>query len=59
MPDNRQHLVMISLLSISIGLIFFLILSYNTPFSGPNAISSEAIRKALALWQIDSVAPLR
>jgi Protein of unknown function (DUF4239) len=59
MPGIRQHLIMISLLSISIGLIFFLILSYNTPFSGPNAISPEAIRKALALWQIDSVTPLR
>ncbi len=59
MPGIRQHLIMISLLSMSIGLIFFLILSYNTPFSGPNAISPEAIRKALALWQIDSVTPLR
>jgi hypothetical protein len=50
---------MISLLSISIGLIFFLILSYNTPFSGPNAISPEALSKALELWQIDSAVPLR
>lgn len=59
MPGIRQHLVMISLLSISIGLIFFLILSYNTPFSGPNAISPEALSKALELWQIDSPVPLR
>jgi hypothetical protein len=59
MPGMRQHLIMISLLSISIGLIFFLILSYNTPFSGPNAISPQALSKALELWQIDSAVPLR
>jgi len=59
MPGMRQHLVMISLLSISISLIFFLILSYNTPFSGPNAISPEALSKALELWQIDPAMPLR
>lgn len=59
MPRMRHHVLMISLLAIAMGLIFFLILSYNTPFSGPNAIPPEAFIKALELWKIDAIGSSR
>ena len=55
MSKMRHHVLMISLLSITLGLIFFLILSYNTPFSGPNAISPDEFYRVLELWKTDSL----
>jgi hypothetical protein len=53
MPQRRHHILMISLLAFSLGLIFFLILSYNTPFSGSNAIQPVEFNKILELWKSD------
>ena len=52
---RRHHVLMISLLAITLGLIFFLILSYNTPFSGPNAIGPDEFYRVLELWKTDSL----
>lgn len=54
-PKMRHHILMISLLSIMLGLIFFLIVSYNTPFSGPNAIEPNEFYRILELWNADSL----
>lgn len=54
-PKMRHHILMISLLSLVLGLIFFLILSYNTPFSGPNAIQPNEFHKILELWKTDAL----
>jgi hypothetical protein len=53
MPKIRDHLFMISFLTISIGLLFFLILSYNTPFWGPNAIPPDEFQRLLEIWKIN------
>jgi len=53
MPQRRHHILMISLLAFVLGLIFFLILSYNTPFSGSNAIQPVEFNKILELWKSD------
>jgi hypothetical protein len=50
-----DHALMISLLALILGLIFFLILSYNTPFSGPNAIGPDEFYRVLELWKTDSL----
>lgn len=55
MAQRRHHVLMISLLAISLGLIFFLILSYSTPFSGPNIIQPDEFNKILNLWETDLV----
>lgn len=55
MAQRRHHILMISLLAISLGLIFFLILSYSTPFSGPNIIQPDEFKKILNLWETDLV----
>lgn len=55
MTKRRHHVLMISLLATSLGFIFFLIVSYNTPFSGPNAIGPDKLNQMLELWRIDSV----
>lgn len=47
MKSNRLHMVMISLLSISLGLIFYLILIYNNPFIGPSKIDPEDFKLVL------------
>jgi len=52
MTKRRHHLLMISLLAVVLGLIYFLILSYNTPLSGPNAIQPVELNKILQLWKI-------
>lgn len=57
MSKRRHHILMISLLAISLGLIFFLILSHNTAFSGPNAIKPDEFNRILELWKIDLVKP--
>ena len=54
-PKRRHHVLMISLLAIALGLIFFLIFSYNTPFSGPNAIQPDELQRILELLKTDSV----
>ena len=59
MPTMRHHVMMISLLSIMLGMIFFLILSFNTPFSGPNAISPDIFSRILELWKTDFINPVR
>ena len=53
-PNMRFHILMISLLSIVLGLIFFLIICYNTPFSGPNAIYPNEFYRILELWNVDA-----
>ena len=55
MAQRRHHVLMISLLAISLGLIFFLILSYNMPFAGSNAIQPDEFNKILELWKTDLV----
>ena len=59
MPTMRHHVMMISLLSIMLGMIFFLIISFNTPFSGPNAITPEIFSRILELWKTDFINPAR
>lgn len=41
MQDIRIHAFMLSSLAASLGLIFALLLSYSSPYSGPSAISPE------------------
>jgi hypothetical protein len=55
MTKTRHHVLMISLLAITLGVIFFLILSYNTPFSGHNSIQPHEFYRILELWKIDSL----
>lgn len=59
MPTMRHHVLMISLLSMMLGMIFFLILSFNTPFSGPNAITPDIFSRILELWKSDFINPAR
>jgi len=37
-PDRRQHLILMLALGASLGVVFFLLLTYNHPFKGPEAI---------------------
>ena len=53
MKSNRLHMFMISLLSISLGLIFFLILIYNNPFMGPSQIDPDDIKLILNYARIN------
>ncbi len=47
MRSLRIHATMITLLSISISLIFYLLLIYNNPFIGPSALQPEPFQKLL------------
>ena len=47
MKSNRLHAVMITMLSASLGLIFFLILIYSNPFIGPSKIDPTDIKLIL------------
>jgi len=46
-PDRRQHLIMIAALGTSLGLVCFLLLAYDHPFSGPEAISPAPFQALL------------
>ena len=52
MPNRKHHKTMIFLLSGSLGIIFYLIYEYITPFSGSNAIRPEEFIGVLQNWRI-------
>ncbi len=50
-PRFRNHVIMISVLGTALGLMFYLLLVYNYPFTGPAAIGSEPYRQLLTYWK--------
>lgn len=52
-PDKRQHAVMIGSLAAFLGLIYFLLVSYNYPFTPPAAVSADAFKDLLEFWKLD------
>ncbi len=50
-PRFDHHVVMISVLGAALGLMFYLLLVYNYPFTGPAAISSKPYQQLLVYWK--------
>ena len=50
-PRFGHHVVMISVLGAALGLMFYLLLVYNYPFTGPAAVSSEPYQQLLTYWK--------
>ena len=50
-PRFDHHAIMISVLGAALGLMFYLLLVYNYPFTGPAAISSEPYQQLLTAWK--------
>ena len=48
----RMHAVMTSIVGASLGIIFFLLVLYNNPFLGPNAIQPAAFKNLLESFAI-------
>jgi len=54
MPNLKQHIMMVSALGASLGIIFFLMMAYNHPFAGPAAIDAGPFKNLLAQhWGMD------
>ncbi len=54
MPALRHHVFMVASLGASLGLVFFLLLVYNFPFSGPGAIGPDPFKRLVEdYWVID------
>ena len=50
MRTIRIHIILISLLASGLAVVFFLLLMYNHPFMGPNAIQPEAFTRLLDFY---------
>jgi hypothetical protein len=50
MRTMRIHIILISLLASGLAVVFFLLLMYNHPFMGPNAIQPEAFTMLLEFY---------
>jgi Protein of unknown function (DUF4239) len=51
LPPTRFHLWMIGLVTVSIGLVFFLVVAMDRPFAGNESISPEPFQIAIANMQ--------
>lgn len=47
MPSMRVHVFMLSVLSVTLGVFFFLVAIYNRPFAGPVAFSAKPFQQLL------------
>lgn len=54
-PDIRRYALMIGALAAFLGLIYYLLVLYNYPFTEPGAISPEPFQKLLDFWKIDDL----
>jgi hypothetical protein len=54
-PDERHHAVMIASLAAFLGLVYFLLITYNYPFTPPGAISADSFKELLGYWKLDIV----
>jgi hypothetical protein len=54
-PNFRRHAFLLSFFSAFIGLIFFLLVEYNYPFTEPAAIGPEPFQQLLEYWKIDVI----
>jgi len=54
-PDERQHALMIGSLAAFLGLIYFLLVSYNYPFIPPAEVSVDAFKNLLEFWKLDVI----
>lgn len=52
-PDERQHAVMIGSLAAFLGLVYFLLVAYNYPFTPPAEVSADAFKDLLEFWKLD------
>ena len=50
-PRFGHHVVMISVLGAALGLMFYLLLAYNYPLTGPAAVSSAPYQQLLTYWK--------
>ncbi len=54
-PDKRHHAVMIGSLAAFLGLVYFLLVMYNYPFTEPGAISPDPFKDLLVYWRLDVI----
>jgi hypothetical protein len=52
-PDERHHAVMIGSLAAFLGLVFFLLVTYNYPFTKPGGIPSDSFKELPEYWKLD------
>jgi uncharacterized MnhB-related membrane protein len=50
-PRFGHHVVMISVLGAALGLMFYLLLAYNYPLTGPAAVGSAPYQQLLTYWK--------
>ena len=54
-PDERRHALMIGILAAFLGLVYYLLVVYNYPFTAPGAISSDSFNDLLIYWKLDVI----
>jgi hypothetical protein len=54
-PDARHHAIMIGSLAAFLGLVYFLLVTYNYPFTAPGGISSASFKELQEYWKLDVI----
>jgi hypothetical protein len=54
-PEEGHHAVMIASLAAFLGLVYFLLVTYNYPFTEPAAVSSASFKDLLEYWKLDVI----
>jgi hypothetical protein len=54
-PDARHHAIMIGSLAAFLGLVYFLLVTYNYPFTNPAAVSSDSFKELQEYWKLDII----
>lgn len=54
-PDERQHVMMIGSLAAFLGLVYFLLVAYNYPFTPPAEVSPDVFKDLLDFWSLDAL----
>ncbi len=55
LPDGKHHAVMIGSLAAFLGLVYYLLIIYNYPFTEPGAVSSDAFKDLMEYWKLDVI----